>query len=176
MLSAYCTQSYMVHQTFHAWGTTTTKDRGGCGRLRDIGRLPGPHSRSCPSNLSLPPRTKELPCLALQTTALMTGWGAPGLEGAPSTFFSLLCRGETATAGGTTAEGLGSHHRTFAHAVPAAEQNAFPSVCPARPCFLLTHIPTQPPSVPRSQPPCNFLRYPIIYSFILFMSALPPFS
>lgn len=77
---------------------------------------------------------------------------------------------------GPQPRGPGSHHRTFAHAVPAAEQNAFPSVCPARPCFLLTHIPTRPPSVPRSLPPCNFLRYPIIYSFILFMSALPPFS
>lgn len=67
-------------------------------------------------------------------------------------------------------EGTGSHLRTFAHAVPVLSS----AVCPARPCFLLTHIPTRLPSVPRSQPPCNFLRYPIIYSFILFMSALPP--
>lgn len=104
------------------------------------------------------------------------GWG--GCQGprglCPLPLMTLA--DERATAGGTTAEGLGSHRRTFAHAVQTVEQNAFPSVCPARPCFLLTHIPTRPPSVPRSQPPCNFLRYPIIYSFILFMSALPPLS
>lgn len=109
----------MIWQTFHAWATTTTKARGRC---RDLGRLPATHSRSCPSSPSLPPRTKELLCLTLQTTALMTG--GTKARGASSTFLSSLCRGERAAAGGTTAEGPGSHHRTFAHAVPAGEQNA----------------------------------------------------
>lgn len=73
-------------------------------------------------------------------------WGTPGCGGLYPA--SLYCSGVEREQGQLMADGTGSQLRTFALAdlLPSGEPSS--AVCPARPCFLLTHIPTRLPSVP----------------------------
>jgi hypothetical protein len=65
-----------------------------------------------------------------------------------------------------------SYLRAFAWAASSAE-NACPHF-PPTPCFPLSHSSTRASFCPCSQPPNNFLRYSVIYSFVLFVFG-PPF-